>query len=207
MPVTKLDITSVTPFAGGQTFGEVGAYNHLKGTAHFSIDPLHPNNTAITDVELAPRDSEGRVHFSADFEMLQPADPERGRGSMIFDVVNRGRKTILGFNSSPRAMDPGAPLHPGNGFLMREGYTVVFCGWQSDVPADDPDRISLYAPQALNPDGSGITGRMLCQFQCNEPTNVFLLADRIHDPHPPTDPNEPGATLTVRDHPNGPLLR
>ena len=204
MPVTKLDITSVTPFAGGQTFGEVGAYNHLKGTAHFSVDPLHPNNTAITDIELAPRDSEGRVHFSADFEMLQPADPERGRGSMIFDVVNRGRKTILGFNSSPRAMDPGAPLHPGNGFLMREGYTVVFCGWQSDVPADDPDRISLYAPQALNPDGSGLTGRMLCQFQCNEPTNVFLLADRIHDPHPPTDPHEPGATLTVRDHPNGP---
>ncbi len=45
---------------------------------------------------------------------------------------------------------------------------------------------------------------MLCQFQSNEPTNVFLLADRIHDPHPPTDPREPGATLTVRDHPNGP---
>ena len=75
LPVTKLDITSVTPFAGGQSFGEVGAYNHLKGTAHFSVDPLHPNNTAITDIELAPRDSEGRVHFSADFEMLQPADP------------------------------------------------------------------------------------------------------------------------------------
>ena len=204
LPVTKLDITSVTPFASGQTFGEVGAYNHLKGTAHFAVDPLHPNNRAITDIELAPRDSKGRVQFSADFEMLQPADPERGRGSIIYDVVNRGRKTILGFNSSPRAMDPGAPLHPGNGFLMRDGYTVVWCGWQSDVPEDDPDRVGLRTPQALNPDGSRITGRILHQFQCNEPTNLFLLADRIHDAHPPTDPHEPGATLTVRDHPNGP---
>ena len=203
MPVTRLDITSVRPFAGGQSFGEVGPYNHLKGTAHFSVDPLHPSNSSITDVELAPRDSEGRVHFSADFEMLQPADPERGRGSVIFDVVNRGRKTILGFNSAARAMDPGAPLDPGNGFLMREGYTVVWCGWQCDVP-DDPNLIGLNAPQALNPDGSALTGKMLCQFQSNDPVNVFLLADRTHEPHPPTDSNEAGAPLTVRDHPNGP---
>ena len=203
MPVTRLEITSATPFAGGQTFGEVGAYTHLKGTAHFAVDPLHPNNQTITDLAMAPRDSEGRVRFSADFEMLQPADSERGRGSIIFDVVNRGRKTILGFNSAQRAMDAGAPLEPGNGFLMREGYTIVWCGWQADVP-DDPHMIGMNAPQALNPDGTPLTGRILHQFQCNETTNVFLLADRTHVPHPPADPNEAGATLMVKDHPNEP---
>ena len=203
MPVTKLEITSSTPFAGGQSFGDAGAYTHLKGTAHFSVDPLHPNNEAITDVELAPRDSEGRVRFSADFEMLHPTDPDKGRRSIVFDVVNRGRKTILGFNSAPRAMDPGAPVEPGNGFLMREGYTVVWCGWQADVP-DDPYLMGMDAPQALDANGAPLTGRILHQFQCNEPTNVFLLADRTHVPHPPTDADETGATLTVRDHPNEP---
>ena len=203
MPVAKLDITSTGPFAGGQSFGDVGPYNHLKGRAYFSADPEHPSNRTITDIELAPRDSNGRVLFSADFEMLQPEYPDRGRGSMVFDVVNRGRKTILGFNSAARAMDPGAPLDPGNGFLMREGYTVVWCGWQADVP-DDPHLTGLDAPQALNADGSPLKARILHQFQSNEPVNVFHLADRNHNPHPPTDPNEPGAGLTVRDHPNAP---
>ena len=203
MPITRLDISSTTRYAGGQSFGETGEYNHLKGRAYFSVDPLHPNNQSITDIELAPRDREGRVHFSADFEMLQPADPERGRRSLVFDVVNRGRKTVLGFNSAPRAMDPSAPLDPGNGFLMREGYTIVWCGWQSDVP-DDPYLIGLDAPQALGPDGGPLTGQILHQFQCNEPTNVFLLADRTHNPHPPADSNDTGASMTVRDHPNGP---
>ena len=203
MPVTQLDITSDAPFAGGEPFGDVGAYRHLKGRARFAVDPTHPANQAITDIEAAPRDSDGRVRFSADFEMLQPADPERGRGSVIFDVVNRGRKTILGFNSAPRALDPAAPLEAGNGFLMREGYAVVWCGWQCDVP-DDPNLIGLSAPPTLGADGKPIAGRILHQFQCNEPTNVFLLADRTHNPHPPADPNDPAASLTVRDHPNGP---
>ena len=203
MPVTKLDIISVTPFAGGKSFGEVGRYDHLRGRAYFSVDPLHPRNQPITDIELAPRDDSGRVEFSADFEMIQPADPDRGRGSIIFDVVNRGRKTILGFNSAARAMDAGAPLDAGNGFLMREGYTVVWCGWQSDVP-EDPHLMGLSAPPALGADGGPLTARILHQFQCNEAVNVFLLADRTHNPHPPTDPNEDGARMTVRDHPNGP---
>ena len=203
MPVTKLQITSTAPVAGGKSFGDGGPYVHLKGRAYFSVDPEHQSNRPITDIELAPRDANGLVQFSADFEMLQPEHPDRGRGSLVFDVVNRGRKTILGFNSSPRAMEPGAPLDPGNGFLMREGYTIVWCGWQADVP-DDPHLIGLEAPQALGPDGNPLTARILHQFQCNEPVNVFHLADRNHNPHPPTDPNDPEAMLTVRDHPNGP---
>ena len=75
MPVTKLQISSTTPFAGGLSFGDVGPYIHLKGRAYFSVDPEHPSNRPITDIELAPRDSNGRVLFSADFEMLQPESP------------------------------------------------------------------------------------------------------------------------------------
>jgi hypothetical protein len=49
-----------------------------------------------------------------------------------------------------------------------------------------------------------LTGRIMCQFQCNEPTQVFLLADRQHLPNPAADPEEADATLTVRDLPNSP---
>jgi hypothetical protein len=204
MAVVSLDITHRTPFADGVSFGAVGPYNLLEGTAHFAVDPLHPRNAAITDIELAPRHASGRVTFTAHFAMLQPRDPQRGNRRLLFDVVNRGRKTVLQrFNSAPAVTDHTAPLQPGNGFLMRHGYTVVWCGWQADVPPV-PGLIGLQAPQALGPDGQPLTGRILCQFQANEQTPMFLLADRDHLPHPPADVDEPEAMLTVRHHPNEP---
>ena len=203
LAVVNLDISQRSSFEGGAPFGDAGPYQLLEGTAHFGVDPLHPNNEAITDIELAPRDSAGMVHFSAHFAMLRPEYPERGRHRILFDVVNRGRKTVLSqFNSVPRPLDPLAPIEPGNGYLMRHGYTVVWCGWQADVPPT-PGLMGMRAPEAVGPDGP-LVGRILCQFQANEPTQVFLLADRQHLPHPPAEANDPSATLTVRDHPNSP---
>jgi len=201
--ITRLDLRHESPFADRASFGDVGPYRLLEGTAHFAVDPLHPRNEAITDVELAPRDDQGMVRFSSDFAMLQPADPNKGNGRIAFDVLNRGRKTIMSFNSSPRSADPAAPVDPGNGFLMRQGYTIVWCGWQADVPPNTP-LMGLHAPEAIGPDGRPLTGRILCQFQANEPTNVFLLSDRNHTPHVPVDQDDPSASMTVRDHPNGP---
>jgi hypothetical protein len=202
--VVTLDITQRSPFADSTSFGNTGPYQLLEGTAHFAVDPLHSRNAAITDIELAPRGADGRVHFSAHFAMLQPLQPERGNRRLFFDVVNRGRKTVLsGFNSAPRPLDPAAPLDAGNGFLMRQGYTVVWCGWQADVPPV-PGLIGLQAPQAFGPHGDPLTGKIMCQFQANEQAPMFLLADREHLPHAPVDLNEPDALLTVRDHPNAP---
>ena len=147
MPVVTLDITHCSPFMEGRPFGDVGPYQWLEGMVHFAVDPLHPCNAAITDIELAPRDATGKVGFSAHFAMLQPLSPERGNRRLLFDVVNRGRKTVLSnFNSAPRPLDPTAPLDPGNGFLMRHGYTVVWCGWQADVPPT-PGLMGLQAPE------------------------------------------------------------
>mgnify|MGYP006979348049 CR=1 FL=1 len=67
MPVTKLEVTNRQSFANGESFGDVGVYELLEGTAHFAVDPLNERNTAITDLELAPRDSDGKVQFSAGF--------------------------------------------------------------------------------------------------------------------------------------------
>ncbi len=202
--LVRLDITNRELFADGQSFGDAGPYRLLEGDAHFAVAPLHPRNEAITDLELAPRDDDGNVRFSAHFAMLQPTDPERGNRRILFDVLNRGRKTVLsGLNSSDRGIDPNAPVEPGNGFLMRHGYTVVWCGWQADVPPT-PGLMGLQAPGALGPGSDPITGRIMCWLQANQPTQVFLLADRTHLPHPPVDVNDPDATLAVREHPNGP---
>src|SRR5437870_7249927 len=53
--VTKLDITQRVPFAGGQEFGTVGAYERLKGIAYFEVDPRDPLNAVITDIDKAPQ--------------------------------------------------------------------------------------------------------------------------------------------------------
>ena len=202
MAITELEITNRTSFASGESFGDVGAYELLEGTAHYAVDPSHARNQAIIDLELAPRSAAGLVEFSSDFAMLQPVNVDRGNRRILFDVVNRGRKTALTFNGVPIPTDHTAPLQAGNGYLMRRGYTVVWGGWQADVPPT-PGLIGLQGPEAMSPEGP-LTGRIMCQFQTNEPTNVFLLADRQHLANPAADPEEAEATLTVRDLPNSP---
>ena len=204
MAITELEITNRTSFASGVPFGDVGAYELLEGTAHYAVDPSHARNQGITDLELAPRDSVGKVVFSSDFSMLQPVNLDRGNRRILFDVVNRGRKTALTFNGVPIPTDATAPLQAGNGYLMRRGYTVVWGGWQADVPPT-PGLIGLQGPEAVGPQGP-LTGKIMCQFQCNEPTQVFLLADREHLANPAADPEEAEATLTVRDLPNSPAI-
>ena len=203
MAVVRIDIARREPFAGGEAFDRVGPYEFLEGTAHFTVDPLHPRNAAITDLELAPRQADGTVAFAADFAMLQPESAERGNRRMFFDVMNRGRKTVMTrFNDAPDIVDHTLPPNPGNGFLMRRGYTVVWCGWQADVPPT-PGLMGLQAPEALGPNGS-LQGRILIQFQVNETTPQLLLSDREHTPHPAADADEAAALLQVRDHPNAP---
>ena len=204
MALVALDIASESPFAGGRFFGEVGSYRLIEGTAHFAVDPLSPLNETITDIELAPRDSDGRVEFSSHFAMLQPVDPGRSNHRILFDVINRGKKTALpGFNGAQTADEQSAWIDPGNGFLMNQGYTVVMCGWQADVPPL-PGLIGMQGPEAIGQDGP-LTGGIMCFFQVEVPTTEVMLSDRGHLPNPPVDPQDPSATLMVRDHPNGPL--
>ena len=57
MAVTRLEINSRQPFDGGKSFGNVGSYEQLDGVVHFAVDPGHPANDTITDLNLAPRDA------------------------------------------------------------------------------------------------------------------------------------------------------
>ena len=71
MALTRLDTAIRLPFANGQTFGAVGAYERIDGFAHFAVDPEHPDNAVIADIALAPRNFSGLVEFSANFRHPQ----------------------------------------------------------------------------------------------------------------------------------------
>src|SRR4030095_4061231 len=101
----------------------------LVGKIYFTIDPANARNQVIVDLERAPKNGASRVEMSADLAILKPKDLSKGNGAALLDVVNRGNKTVLsGFNKASNANEPG------DGFLMRLGYTVVWVGWEFDVP-------------------------------------------------------------------------
>ena len=203
MAVTKLDINSRQPLAQGQAFGDVGSYEQIDGKIHFAVDPNHPSNQLITDLKLAPRDGDGLVNFSADFRILRPSQPQRGNHRIFFDILNRGRGTALrNFNNAPD-VTPDQPPDPGNGFLMRQGYTVVWCGWQHDAP-DVPGVMRLDGPGAQNQDGSPVSGKLVVTFQPNAPTQVQFLSDRMHRSYPSNNLEDPNAVLTIQDHEEAP---
>ena len=197
MPVTRLEITSTQPFADGQSFGDVGPYTQIDGIAHFAVDPLHEANETIADIKLAPRNQQGLVEFSADFRVLRPEDPAKGNGRLLLDVLNRGKALALrNINSAPD-IAPDAPLDPGNGFLMRRGYTIAWCGWQHDVP-DAPGLLRIDVPEATE-DGKPVSGRIVVTFQPNAVVQSQYLSDRGHRAYPANKLEDWESVMTVQD--------
>lgn len=203
MAVTTLEIQSRGAYMNGEPFGDAGSYERIDGLLHFGVDPQNPANATIVDLDRAARGADGLVHFAADFCLLQPADPARGSRRLLFDVANRGRRTVPGsFNRAPREAAPSDRIDPGDGFLMRRGWTIAWCGWQWDVIRPS-ELMGLEAPQALE-DGQPVQGAVAVTFQPNVFSRDQLLADRIHRPYPAADVDDPDAVLTVREYADAP---
>ena len=204
MALTRLDLGSPTILDGGRNFGQVGPYQRIDGTAYFSVDPEGEANSVVTDLCLAPRNSDGLVPFSADFSILQPVDPEKGSRRLLLDVLNRGGRTVLRFfNGYDQVAPPHAPIDPGNGFLMERGFTVVWCGWQHDVP-DVRGLMRAHVPQALDSDGAPLVGKVAVTFQPAALMHTHPLSDRLHKPYSAASVDDPEAVLTVRDEEDSP---
>ena len=202
MALTKLEIKTRKPFAGGETFGDVGRYERIDGLAHFAVDPIHADNRVIADIGLAPRSEGGLVEFSADFRIVKPVDNDHGNGRLLLDVVNRGKELALkNINSAPDG-PPDADPHPGNGFMMRQGYSLVWCGWQHDVP-DAPGLFRCNVPNAQNADGSPVSGKIMVSFQPIANISTQFLSDREHRPYPTNHLESWDSVLTVQEHEDG----
>jgi len=209
MPVLRLDIHQRTSYAGNEAFGDTGAYERIDGRMIFAVDPTNAANATIVDLDRAARDAAGRVHFAADFCVLQPADPLRGNGRLLLEAPNRGRK--LGpamFNLAASEDPPTVAIDPGDGFLFRRGWTLAWCGWQWDVIGSDA-LMGFDAPAALEdrPGHAGIMreieGQVSMWWQPNVPSQSLLLADRVHVPYPVSALDDPEAILLMRDWPEG----
>ena len=203
MGLVRLVTHSGRSIGGGQTFGDVGAYEQLDGVAYFAVDPQHPKNRAVADIGLAPRNADGLVEFSADFRIIKPVEKDHGNGRLLLDVLNRGKELVLkNLNDMPDA-PPDADPEIGNGFLMRQGYSLVWCGWQHDVPSV-PGLLRCNVPNAVNADGSPVSGRIVISFQPIADAEVQFLSDRDHQAYPANHLESWDSVLTVQDYEDGP---
>jgi hypothetical protein len=132
--LTRFVVQTRELFAGGHEFPITGAYEKLLGKIYGEVDPANRLNKVIVNLSKAPSNKRRHVEYSSNFCILKPLDMARGNSKIFFDAPNRGGKRILGFlNDAPEANDPTTLEHAGNGFLMRQGYTIVWCGWQGDL--------------------------------------------------------------------------
>jgi Alpha/beta hydrolase domain len=183
----------------GQPFGAAGPYEKLVGTVEFELDPALPQNRGIVDLALAPRNASGRVVFSADFYLLKPVDPARGNGRLFYEAGNRGTKRILStFQAAADSVDPTTAAEFGNGALMRQGYSLLWMGWQWDVPAG---RMRMEMPIATD-GGRAITGLVRSNFIPGRGWSTASLADRGHQAYPVVDPTSDEHRMIVRTLPS-----
>ena len=124
--IKTITIKSRVPFANGQSFGTIGAYEEILGIAVGEIDPKDPRNALITDIGLAPRQPNGKVAYRTTFTIRKPLDMTKASGVLFYNVVNRGN------NNGPSTWHYGGD--PGDGFMYKLGQVMLWSGWQGDMP-------------------------------------------------------------------------
>lgn len=180
--VVKFELAGAPrPAFEGRSFGSVGAYEEIRARATIALDPADPRNALIADIGVAPRNGAGRVEAVADVVIVRPVDPRHGNGTLLLDVPNRGRRLAPqlfddiaqpGANRSTKAEDAGI------GFLGRQGFTLVWVGWQADLASTDV-QLGLRAPVL-----AGVTGPVRDEFVFDHSKNpaVATLQWPLADP-------------------------
>ena len=201
--VTRVEISSRHAVLGGKTFGDAGAYERVVGRVYFSLPVANPHNQRIVDLGNAENLKNGEVEFSADFVAVRPKDAHQGNGSMLLEVPNRGHSRIL---SLVDGGDEELAKDAGDGWFLRNGFTVVSLGWQWD--ADGADALKVYAPIAKE-NGKTITGLLRGDFMLPKamddvPLGHYFVGRIGGVEYPVSAPNDVRNELTVRDTREGP---
>src|SRR5229473_5852625 len=193
--VTKVVIAKTeSPTFGGKSFGAVGPYERISGQIIGEVDPKDPLNAIIIDIGLAPKNPNGTVTYSTDFQILRPVDRTKGNKRLLYEITNRGRTNVLGtLNDSKTGIDVDSSGDAGNGFLMRQGYVVLESGWDFSAPRNGK-LFTATVPVAKNPDGSSITGLNTEEFVIDK--GATPAQQRLTYPAVSVDKSK--ASLTVR---------
>jgi Alpha/beta hydrolase domain len=200
--VTHVEISSRVDVLGGKNFGDAGSYERIAGRVYFSLSVDNVHNAQIVDLKNAVNRKNGEVEFLADFVAVRPKDPGKGNGSMLLEVPNRGRGRII---SLVDGGDWDLANDVGDGWLLRNGFTIASVGWQWD--AAGPDALGFFAPVARE-NGRTITGLLRGDVM---PSRIMpeirlghlILGNVGGTEYPVSDPNDPRNVLTVRDARDG----
>ena len=196
MPVIRADINQREAYLDGRSFGDTGAYERIEGMLSYAVDPQNTANRTIVDLELAPRDIDGRVQFRSDFILITPKDPDRGNRRLVVDVVNRGGGV------DPARYNWLNPAGEHDELLFRRGFSVLSIGWQWDI-LPKPGLLGLEAPEAQKGEKT-ISGQVMMEMRTNEPCNTLKLSPSDYRPYPVADLDEKDAVLFFRDWPGAP---
>jgi Alpha/beta hydrolase domain len=167
---------------------EAGTHQAVVARVHYAVDPTLKANQGIADLALAPRNAAGLVEFAGDLLLFLPKNAASARGTVFLEVVNRGRDQALGLLSAARQ----SSLAPerwnlGDRFLLTQGYTVAFLGWQFDVEPGNGLRLDV--PSAP------VTGLVRASAITVAPTGP---AGAIGLAYCASDPSQADSTLTFR---------
>jgi hypothetical protein len=172
----------------GVAFGSAGPYERVVARVEFGLNPKLAANRMIRDLQFAPLDEAGEVGFAADLFVLKPRDPARGNGTALFEVANRGGKGMLNrFNFARTSRDPREAEDFGDKWLLEQGYTLVWLGWEWDIPASLKDGLRLYPPH-FRADALPAAGLVRSEFIPDKKVTVMPLGDRTQEPIPLAKP-------------------
>src|SRR5260370_14013501 len=91
-----------------------------------------------------------------DIDLLKPSDSSRGNHKLFVEINNRGGKLFGPFNLSGGGNNPTTAADAGEAFLMDQGYSLAWNGWDPLAPPGG-DRLTINVPVSPNTDGSSIT--------------------------------------------------
>jgi hypothetical protein len=173
--VVSVEVTSRQPWVGGQAFGKVGAYEVLRGTVHYAIDPRSASATNVIDIRHAPVNALGLVEYSGPFLIIRPVDAARGNHTTLVEVANRGSTEMDGlFFETEEGLDLMAPdkvQKLSDTTFFQLGYTVAWVGWQARMK---PDEFGLQVPVA---DVHGPVRATFADGDMTQDRKAFDLAD------------------------------
>jgi Alpha/beta hydrolase domain len=192
--ITRIEIKKTEPAFEGTSFGRTGVYEKIVGRAYGEVDPRDRRNAVIVDLDKAPRNARGMVEYDTDFYILKPVNLANGNRRIWFEVNNRGDMNAYAHLNTARFEnnDPTRAADAGNGFLMRQGYTILQAGWDATAEVGE-GRFTIKVPVAKNADGSTITGPSMEEFVVDNDTTR-----RGDLTYPAATLDKSKATLTVR---------
>jgi hypothetical protein len=205
--ITSIEIVKTEPAFGGASFGDAGPYERVTGRVSGELDPADPANAIIQDISLAPRDARGMVPYATEIEILKPAGISRSNRVLLFEVNNRGNKLAPGaFDEGVTGAlaDRNALNSPGDGWLMRAGYTLIWFGWEMDV-LPGMGRIGMPPIVARNHDGSPVTGIVRSEMIAAAPAASLPIStsQQIQYYPPGSYDSYPAASLDKTPGPDG----